>query len=150
MTRISTDEIKWNKSIRENLRVPCHPCAIPFLMTILGLILSKRFFKHFQLFPNYRIICKMKKIPGEFESFLWSYRLSAMDAEKHKQRIIINVINYGKWKHWKKLYKFYGRKELKRVIETTSATEFRPPALKLISLLLGIKDFKYASRNIKR
>ena len=90
---------------------------------------------------------KNLKLPVFFEPLFWSYNFSAMDVEKNKKRIIVNTINYGKWKHWVWIIRFYGKDKLKKLIEETPSTEFRVPALELISLLLGIKKMKYASRS---
>jgi len=90
---------------------------------------------------------KNPKLPAFFEPLFWSYNFSAMDMEKNKKRIIVNTINYGKWKHWVWIVRFYGKNKLKKLIEETPRTEFRAPALELISLLLGIKKMKYASRS---
>ena len=91
---------------------------------------------------------KKKEIFKELQPFLWSYDLSLIDLEDDKQRIIINVINYGKLMDWRRIINYYGRNEIKKIIQETPITEFRPRALKLISFLLNIKDFKYASRSI--
>lgn len=90
-----------------------------------------------------------KKLPVNFKSLFWSYRFSSIDPEKHKKRIIINTINYGRWEHWHWIIKNYGKENVKKTIEETPASEFRPQALKLISLLLNIKKLKYASRSAK-
>ena len=92
---------------------------------------------------------KSSKLPSFFKPILWSYDFSSLDLEKHKKTIIVNTINYGNWKHWKWIVKTYGKKEVKRVIQNTPASEFRKSALKLICLLLGIKKLKYASRSDK-
>lgn len=90
---------------------------------------------------------KNSKLPLFFESLFWSYKFSSIEPERDKKRIIINTVNYGRWKHWFWLFNHYGEKEVKRIIEEIPKTEFREPALKLISLLLGIKKLKYASRS---
>jgi len=87
------------------------------------------------------------RLPLFFKPLFWSYKFSSVDSQRDKKTIILNTINYGEWKHWIWIIKFYGRKEVKRIIEETPKTEFRAPALKLISLLLDIKEFKYASRS---
>ena len=86
-------------------------------------------------------------LPLFFKPLFWSYKFSSINPQKNKKTIIINTINYGRWKHWLWIIKFYGRQEVKKIIEETPKTEFRAPALKLISLLLGIKRLKYASRS---
>ncbi|MBU1255881.1 hypothetical protein KKH35_03355, partial [Patescibacteria group bacterium] len=62
---------------------------------------------------------------------------------------IINTINYGNWEHWKWIVKYYGKQKIKGIIREIPASEFRKRALKLISLILGIKEMKYATRGIK-
>lgn len=89
------------------------------------------------------------KLPKDFKYLFWSYNFSSIDPEKHRDRIIINTINYGQWRHWKWLIKTYGRENLKRTIENIPMSEFRQRALKLISFLLDIRKFKYVSRSDK-
>lgn len=90
---------------------------------------------------------KDSKLPLFFKPLFWSYKFSSIDPENDKKRIIINTVNYGRWKHWLWLIKFYGTREIKKIIKETPETEFRQPALKLISLLLGVGKLKYTSRN---
>jgi len=89
------------------------------------------------------------RLPEFFLPLLWAYDFSFIDSERDKKRIIINTINYGQWKHWQWIVKNYGRERVKQIIENTPISEFRPRALRLISILLGIKNFKYASRSDK-
>ena|SRR3989338_1218885 len=89
------------------------------------------------------------KLPNMFKPLLWSYRFNAMDIKEHKRTIIIQTVNFGSWRHWQWLFSVYGKKQLKKIIENTPASEFtffHPSALKLICVLLGIKQLKYASR----
>ena len=85
--------------------------------------------------------------PLFFKPLFWSYKFSSVDLHKDRRKIIINTINYGNWTHWLWVIKFYGKQKVKKIIEETPKTEFRESALKLISLLLGIKKLKYASRS---
>ena len=89
------------------------------------------------------------KLPLFFKPLLWSYRFSAMDTQEDKERIIINTINYGNWRHWQWIIDCYGKKNVKEMIKNTPASEFRKGSLRLISLLLDIKKMMYASRGIK-
>jgi len=89
------------------------------------------------------------RLPEFFSPLLWSYDFSSIDLERDKKRIIINTINYGRWKHWQWIVSHYGNKEVKQFIENTPMSEFRPGALKLASILLGIENLKYASRSDK-
>jgi hypothetical protein len=88
-----------------------------------------------------------KKIPKNFKPLFWSYKFSSIDPQRDKKRVVINTINYGNWEHWLWIIKNYSKEGLKKIIRETPASEFRPQALKLISLLLGIKKLKYASRS---
>lgn len=85
-------------------------------------------------------------LPESFKPLLWSYDAQKLDIEKDKRRIIINLINYGDLKHWRWLIEAYSAKEVGQIIETTLSSEFRPGALKLISLLLGISKHNNAYR----
>jgi len=89
------------------------------------------------------------RLPEFFSPLLWSYDFSSIDLERDKQRVVINTINYGQWKHWQWIVNYYGEENIKQFIEDTPISEFRPRALKLISILLGIKDLKYESRSDK-
>jgi len=89
---------------------------------------------------------KANALPQDIALLLWSYDTHKLDLEKDKQRIVINLVNYGDLKHWRWLVKVYSAQAVRRVIETTPVSEFRPQALKLISLLLGISQHNYACR----
>jgi len=89
------------------------------------------------------------RLPQFFLPLLWAYNFSFIDLERDKKRIIINTINYGQWRHWQWIVNYYGEEGIKQFIENTPISEFRPRALKLVSILLGIKNFKYASRSDK-
>ena len=89
------------------------------------------------------------RLPDFFLPLLWAYDFSFINLERDKKRIIINTINYGQWKHWQWIVNYYGEESIKQFIENTPISEFRPRALKLVSILLGIKNFKYASRSDK-
>lgn len=86
------------------------------------------------------------KLPLFFKYIFWSYDFSKIDTEKDINGIIIDTINYGGWKHWKWIFNYYGKNKIKKVIENTPKSEFKPRALRLASLLLNIKKMKYAFR----
>ena len=90
---------------------------------------------------------KSSKLPLFFKPLFWSYDFSLVNAKIHQKTVIINTINHGNWRHWLWMIKFYGKQKVKGIIEEIPATEFRKSALKLISVLLGIKNIKYASRS---
>lgn len=90
---------------------------------------------------------KKPKLPNDFKPLLWSYKFSEIDPKKDKRTIIVNTLNYGNWQQWQWLVKRYGRRYIKEFLINTPMSEFRQRALTLISILLDIKNFKYASRN---
>lgn len=90
-----------------------------------------------------------QSLPLNLKPIFWSYNFAALNPIKDKRRIIINIINYGKWGDWQWLLKQYGEEEIKKTIEQTPVTEFRDRALKLISLLLAIEKFDNASRSLR-
>lgn len=89
------------------------------------------------------------KLPLFFKPLLWSYRFSAVNPDRTKERIIVNTINYGNWKHWQWIVNYYGKNEVRRTIENLAASEFRPNALLLAESIFGIKRMKYATRGDK-
>jgi hypothetical protein len=95
-------------------------------------------------------IVKKQKLPEDFKAVMWGYNFKKLDPEENYERIIVNTLNYGSWKQWQWLASFYGRKKLKNIIEEIPVSEFRNyRALHLISLILGIKKMKYATRGFK-
>ncbi|MEK9175080.1 MAG: hypothetical protein AAB795_00645 [Patescibacteria group bacterium] len=87
-------------------------------------------------------------LPENFKPLLWSYDISKIDLEKDKNRIIVNVINYGDLSHWRWLLKTYSIEEVKKTILSLPSSEFRPQVLKLISLLLDIPQNAYDTYRI--
>ncbi len=93
---------------------------------------------------------KKQKLPEGFKPLMWSYDFSKIDPDKDKETIIINTVNYGFWEQWKWLADYYGINRLKNIITEIPESEFRNDrALRLISLILGIKKMKYENRGIK-
>lgn len=87
------------------------------------------------------------KVPQWFQKLYWWGYASTLNIEEHKRTIIVQIVNYGGWAQWKWMARVYGRVRLQRIIEKIPASEFRPSALKLLCLLLGIRHIKYASRS---
>ena len=93
---------------------------------------------------------KTTKLPEKFRHLMWSYRFSEVDANKHRERIIVNTVNYGEWWHWKWIANYYGKQKLKKTIQEIPESEFRNErALSVISLILGIKKMRYENRSDK-
>lgn len=88
-----------------------------------------------------------EKLPDFFDSILWSYPLSRLDPHKDMRVIIVQTINYGEWRHWQWILRVYGRAQVKKIVESIPASEFRPGALVLAKLFFGITRMKYVSRS---
>ena len=89
------------------------------------------------------------QLPLFFKPLMWSYRFPGIDLEKAKEIIVVQTINYGDWQHWRWIARFYGRDKIRKIVENLAASEFRPSALALASLMFGIKKMKYATRSDK-
>lgn len=91
-----------------------------------------------------------KRLPTFFKPILWSYDFSKIDSVKNKKTIIVNAINYGDLRHWKWISRYYGKKEIQNDLKEISASEIRPRALKLASILFSVNTFNYAPRGVKQ
>ncbi|MDP2909869.1 MAG: hypothetical protein Q8N69_02235 [bacterium] len=91
---------------------------------------------------------KTKKLPEFFKPIFWycDYSELSTDIKTSVEAIIIQTINYGDLRHWKWIFKYYGAKKVKKIIENIPASAFRPGALKLATLVLRINKLKYAYR----
>ena len=94
-------------------------------------------------------MAKKSKLPSFFKPLFWSYKFSSIDPEKHIKTIIVNSINYGDWKHWQWLARYYGKERLRRIIKEIPMSEFRKSALRLMMLIFNIRKMKYVSRSAK-
>jgi hypothetical protein len=94
-----------------------------------------------------------KNTPPIFlKPLLWSYNFSKIDLNNDRKLIIISVINYGSLKEWRWLKEQYGKEEIKNTLKAIQATEIKPRARRLASLLFNISDdeFKYTPRGFDR
>ena len=90
---------------------------------------------------------RTKKKSGYVKDILWSYDLKRFDVEKFAKIVVVQAINYGEWKHWVRIADMYGSVRIRRIIENTPISEFRPAALALAAVIFGVKKMKYASRS---
>lgn len=89
---------------------------------------------------------KNVKLPRSFKPILWSYDFKKMDLGKNKKTIIVNTINYGDLEHWRWISNYYGKEEIKRIVEEVSVSEIRKRVLPLASLLFSINKLNYEPR----
>jgi len=87
-----------------------------------------------------------EKLPDYFRPILWSYDLDKLNPEKNRKTVIVNVINYGNLKHWRWLKKNYGEEVVRKVLARIRASEIRPGARRLASIIFDVSQFNYASR----
>ncbi len=91
----------------------------------------------------------INKLPSFFKPILWSYIFNSIDLEKDKKTIIINTINYGDLNHWQWIVKYYGKKEVKKILMNIPFTEIRSRVVPLVSLLFSINKYNHAPRSKK-
>jgi len=84
-------------------------------------------------------------LPQNLKPLFWSYDFDKLGLERNKKLIIVQIINYGNWEEWQWLIKNYGVNEVKKCISEIAGSEFRPEALRLASLLIGIEHVKHSS-----
>ena len=86
------------------------------------------------------------KLPDIFRPILWSYDFNRIDPLKHQKTIVVQAVNYGTLAHWRWLKERYGRDGVRQVLSAIPATEIRPRARRLASLVFGVEQFNYAPR----
>jgi hypothetical protein len=59
---------------------------------------------------------KKTTLPTFVRPFLWSFDLQNIDLEKHKKRIITNVLNLGTKKATDWLFETYSKEDIKAVL----------------------------------
>lgn len=87
-------------------------------------------------------------LPPYFKRVLWSYNFELVDPVKNKKTVIVNAINYGDLRHWRWLAGFYGKKIVADILKNIPATEIRPRARNLASILFSISNFNYEPRSL--
>ncbi|MEK7203639.1 MAG: hypothetical protein AAB627_00990 [Patescibacteria group bacterium] len=87
-------------------------------------------------------------LPDFFRPLMWSYDFDLLDLIKNKKIIILNTINYGDLKHWRWVINYYGKNEVKKVLESIPVWALRGRVRKLVSLIFS-PDLNYALRGTK-
>ena len=77
-------------------------------------------------------------LPETMKPLFWSYDFPSMDPIKHKKTIIVQVINYGTLDQWRWMVKTYSRAGIQEVLNRVQATEIKPRAAGLASVMLGL------------
>jgi len=88
-----------------------------------------------------------EKIPKFIHPYLWFNDLDKMDLRKNKERIIINVLNFGSRKATNWLFDIYTLEEIKKVVINYGAKgELSNKSLNYWCLVLKI-DLEKLSHN---
>ena len=78
------------------------------------------------------------QLPASFKAILWPYDFAALDPKTHKKAIIVNTVNYGDLAHWHWIIEHYGKAAIREVLETVPATELRPRARRLATIIFAL------------
>ena len=87
-------------------------------------------------------------IPKYVRPFLWSYDIEKIDIEKHKKRIITNILNLGSKKATDWLLNQYNRQDIMNVLMNPLPGEWSKKSLNFWSIVFGIKP-KNTQRKIR-
>jgi len=82
---------------------------------------------------------KSVHIPQEVRPFLWSYDVSDLDLEKHKERIITNVLNYGTREATDWVKETYSYTEIRSVLADPLPGEWLDKSLHYWSLVYDVE-----------
>jgi hypothetical protein len=85
-------------------------------------------------------------LPETFRPLLWSYDFDRVDPLRHKKTIVVQAINYGTLAQWRWLIRSYGRDGVREILTHISASELKPRAQRLASLVFGVDRLNYAPR----
>lgn len=86
------------------------------------------------------------RLPDSFRPLMWSYEFDRIDPQTNKKTVIVQAINYGTLAHWRWLRETYGTTAVRDILASIPATEIRPQARRLASLIFGVRRFNYAPR----
>jgi hypothetical protein len=82
-------------------------------------------------------------LPKFVQPFIWFNDLKKIDLQKDKNRIILNVLNFGTKKATDWLFSYYTKSEIKKVIINYGAKgELSPKSLNYWELVLHINPKK--------
>ncbi|MCK9351227.1 MAG: hypothetical protein WCT49_01615 [Candidatus Paceibacterota bacterium] len=79
-----------------------------------------------------------EKIPQFVAPFLWSYDIAALDLERDKKRIIINVLNLGTKQATDWLFAAYPKEEIRKIVSESLYGEWSKKSLHYWRFVLGI------------
>ncbi len=84
-------------------------------------------------------MCMNNKIPEFLQPFLWSYDLSKLDLEIHKNIIIKNILDFGDKKSTDWLMENYSRDEIIFTIKNSKKDNWSKKSLNFWSIIFDTK-----------
>ncbi len=78
-----------------------------------------------------------KQIPASFKPYLWSYDFEKLDIERNKETIILNILYYGNFSDWKKLFQIYSEKQIKQIYKTSKKDSWNKKSVNFWNLKLN-------------
>ena len=78
-------------------------------------------------------------MPQFLQPFLWSYDLSQLDIEKHKNVIIKNILDFGTVEATDWLKKNYIKKEIREAIKLSIKSDWSKKSINLWSFIYNVK-----------
>ena len=67
-----------------------------------------------------------------------------IDADKHRDEIIVQTVNHGNLAHWRWIIECYGKETIRAVLERRLATEFYPEFRNLAQVVFSVNHFRDA------
>ncbi|MGC8981508.1 MAG: DUF6922 domain-containing protein [Minisyncoccia bacterium] len=89
----------------------------------------------------------MKK---SIKELFWDYNISEKDFKSPNEEIIVRILNYGDLDDWRWLFKKIGKNKIINIIKKNPNIPIRKSVLKLLSIILNIKDLNNAFRGNRR
>jgi len=83
-----------------------------------------------------------KDIPQFLQPFLWSFDLSRLDIEKHKNIIIKNILDFGTTQTTDWLKKNYSKSEIKKAIRLSTQSDWSKKSINLWSFIYNAQPKK--------
>ncbi|MCX6735816.1 MAG: hypothetical protein NTZ13_01915 [Candidatus Parcubacteria bacterium] len=88
----------------------------------------------------------IEKIPQYVAPFLWSYDIAALDFERDKKRIVVNVLNFGTKEATDWLFSVYPKEEIRKIVAESLYGEWNKKSLYYWRFVLGISTQLKTSR----
>lgn len=82
---------------------------------------------------------KTKDIPQFLQPFLWSYDLSRLDIERHKNIIIKNILDFGTVQTTDWMKKNYSKNEIREAIKLSVRSDWSKKSINFWSFIYSVQ-----------